>query len=66
MDEEATRRVERKLDFVASLLISAFAFFLGTLTIIYSVWGTWVTSFIAAFVFLILPAYLIGKYRDIS
>lgn len=66
MDEETAKRVERKIDYVAGLLITAWGCAIGVAIIIYSPLSDWIKAVGFTFVTLIFPAYLISKYRDIS
>lgn len=64
MDEEATKRLERKIDYIAGLLIGACGSSAALVLIYLKPWGSW-SEWVAGPVAIISIAYLLGQYRDI-
>jgi len=64
VDKETEKRIERKIDYIACLVMSAIGVGAGLLIVTSETWGVWSTVF-GSIIMLLFPAYLISKYRDI-
>jgi transposase/tetrahydromethanopterin S-methyltransferase subunit G len=64
--EETLKRIERKIDCVAGILIGVFGVGIGGAVIGIKPFGEWWSESIGAIVMLFLPAYLMSLYREIS
>ena len=64
MDEEAIKRLERKIDYLAGIFIGVLGGGVALIVLEYNTWGGW-SEWAAVGAVLILPAYLLSKYRDI-
>ncbi len=64
MDEQTLKRIERKIDYLAGIFIGALGAGVALIVLEYNTWGRW-SEWGAAAAVLILPAYLLSKYREI-
>lgn len=64
MDEQTLKRIEHKIDYLAGIFIGGLGAGVALIVLEYNIWGGW-SEWAAAAAVLILPAYLLSKYRDI-
>jgi len=64
MDEDAIKRIEQKIDYLAGILIGVLGAGVPLAAAIFGGWGDW-SGWIGGIAAVVLPAYLVSKYRDI-
>lgn len=64
MDEQTLKRIERKIDCLAGIVIGVLGAGVPLAAAQYGPWGEW-AGWVGGIGAVILPAYLLSKYRDI-
>jgi hypothetical protein len=64
IDRKKLERLELKVDFISYLIICAFGSILGLSILLNKTWGEW-SGFVSTIALIILPAYIISKYKEI-